>query len=123
MQSKFFIPKPKATGEPGTGKHAEHAVYLTEGGERLFWSAPFPLPEVGDNVTITMNRIGPAIVKGYFSQGAYVGVMTFATEPPKWLRDQQRDVNANDPDWVKQGIGCEFGAEIALPKTNETVNS
>jgi hypothetical protein len=112
--AEYFIPKPKPTGT--TSKHG-HAVYLTESGQRLFWSADFPLPEIGERVVITMNTIGPAIVRGYFSEHGYLGLMTYATRPPKWLRDQnKRNANPNDPEWVKQGIGCEFGAELALPK-------
>jgi hypothetical protein len=54
-----------------------------------------------------------------FVDYGYVGVMTRAEDPPQWLREQRlRDQanprHADKPDWWKQGIGCEFGAEIAL---------
>ena len=56
-----------------------------------------------------------------FVDYGYVGVMTRAEDPPQWLREQRlRDQanprHADKPDWWKQGIGCEFGAEIALEK-------
>jgi hypothetical protein len=42
--------------------------------------------------------------------------MTRATNPPLWLRRQNRQ-SAKDmanPLWMREGIGCEFGTEIAL---------
>lgn len=108
----------------------EFAVYMDENGNPLKWSANFPLPEIGSRVYIILNRIGWAVVKGYFAEAGYLGVMTLATNPPKWLRDQrkrnQKDPRfVNSPDWVKEGIGCEFGAEIQLnpPAGAQTANS
>jgi hypothetical protein len=91
------------------------------GDQRLKWSAPFPLPALGTRVYITMNNIGWASIEGFFAEDGYVGVMTRAEDPPQWLREQRlRDQanprHADKPDWWKQGIGCEFGAEIALEK-------
>jgi hypothetical protein len=93
-------------------------TYAEMDGNLLKWSGSFPLPEVGAHVYITMNNIGWAYVEGYFASAGYLGVMTRATNPPAWLRRQQRErANCpNSPEWVRKGIGCEFGTEIALTK-------
>ena len=124
MKVTYEIKRPKASGETAQieltpGKPQTFALYYNDDEEPLKWSAPFPLPQMGDQIKITMNGIGPATVVGFFEEGGYVGVMTKATNPPKWLVEQrQRDRNrpdfANQPQWYKDGIGCEFGAEIAL---------
>ena len=119
MDERFLIPKPRPTNEIETVESATFSIYLNESGERLKWSGEFPLPEVGSRVYVAMNRIGWAIVKGYFESEGYVGVMTLPTEPPEWLR-AQREEEKRDPkyaelaQWAKEGIGCEFGAEILL---------
>jgi len=94
-------------------------VYRTEAGEDLKWSAKFPLPKIGDHIRITMNGIGEAEVVGFFKEGGFVGVMTRALNPPKWLKDQREKEQKSSsfdslPVWRKEGIGCQFGAEIAL---------
>lgn len=108
---KFFIDRPKSTRKKiGDG----HAEYVTAEGIRLAWSGSMPLPEVGDKITITMNSIGPARVMGYFMEGGYLGVMTKALRPPKWLREQRKEEASRTdmPQWWRDGIGCEFGTEI-----------
>lgn len=114
---KFFIPAPAATSERGRGDTRHCTVYLNSKGQRLLWSASFPLPRIGDRIVITMNGIGPAIVKGYFSEHGYLGVMTRALKPPAWLRKQRKDEakRTDMPQWWRDGIGCEFGSEIELP--------
>jgi hypothetical protein len=92
---------------------------MDDQGQRLYWAALFPVPNVGDRVTITMNGIGPAVVVGYFEEGEYLGVMTKPINPPQWLKDQKRRESksssfASKPQWYKDGIGCEFGCEIKL---------
>lgn len=117
MKAKFFIERPTFTGE-AQGKQGM-TVYTTAEGESLLWSGKgFPLPNIGAQVRITMNNIGPAEVVGYFQEEGYLGVMTRAANPPQWLKDQrERDRknprHADKPQWWKDGIGCEFGTEIA----------
>lgn len=121
---EFLIPRPAETdGDVTRETHDQHSttarVYRTEAGKQLKWSAAFPLPQIGDRVRITMNNIGEAEVMGFFKEGGWVGVMTKALQPPKWLQDQRdRERRSKDfntlPAWRKDGIGCEFGAEIAL---------
>jgi hypothetical protein len=116
MKAKFLIDMPTPAGVKDDG----FALY-DSGEERLRWSAHFPLPAIGTRIYITMNSIGWATVEGFFAEDGYLGIMTRAEDPPQWLRDQrQRDLtnprHADKPDWWKQGIGCEFGTEIALEK-------
>jgi hypothetical protein len=44
--------------------------------------------------------------------------MTNAENPPEYLRKQRERAatryTSETPEWLKRGIGCEFGAEIAL---------
>lgn len=140
MTERFFILTPTPTGR--TVKHPtsnnQMQVYLDASGKEMLWSADFPIPPIGARVFITMNGIGWARVKGYFVSeclsGDYVGVMTLATNPPTWLRRQHREeVKAYNkgaysmPDWQVEGIGCEFGTEIALkrpkPRAKEIVQN
>lgn len=120
----FFIDRPsifvgyvtKATSENSSQKYL---VYRTNEREYLNWSAKFPLPRIGDRIHITMNGIGPANVVGFFKEEGFIGVMTKAINPPQWLvnqREQERKSPKWDslPDWRKQGIDCEFGAEVDI---------
>lgn len=128
-RTAFLIQRPTASGQTITvthddGKTQTFAEYRTKDEESLKWSAKFPLPQIGDEIVITMNSIGPATVVGFFMEHGYVGVMTRATNPPKWLREQnKRDREeparrAGKPQWWIDGIGCEFGAEIKLPRAD-----
>lgn len=131
---RFFILTPAPTGR--TKKHPVGSnmcmVYLDAEGKEMLWSADFPIPSIGQRVFITLNGIGWAVVKGYFESTAggesYVGVMTLATRPPKWLRQQHRAEQrerpatwASRPQWYREGIGCEFGTEIALKRPQQKV--
>jgi hypothetical protein len=110
---RFFIDKLTPAGVKDEG----FALYDFEG-ERLRWSAPFPLPAIGTRIYITMNSIGWATVEGFFAEDGYLGVMTKAENPPQWLLEQRQRAatryTPETPEWLKRGIGCEFGAEIAL---------
>lgn len=121
MTERFFIPKPApvpASPVPGRMGRPDLTVYRTpDDGRDLLWSnTRMPLPEVGQRVFITMNRIGWAVVVGYFEAEGYLGVMTRATNPPLWLRRQRREDQKSGrkmPQWMLDGIGCEYGTEIA----------
>jgi hypothetical protein len=110
----FMIGRPKASGK----KDGHCAIYYTHDEEPLKWSAPFPLPNIGVVIRNTNNGIGPAEVVGYFQKEGYLGLMTKPLNPPEWLVKQQRDQKSMEgydslPNWRKNGIGCQFGAEIA----------
>ena len=113
--TRFYIDLPAFSGRTKEG----FSIYVSREGWDLKWSAAFPLPEVGDHIWILLNNIGWAYVEGYFESDGFLGVMTRATNPPAWLRAQRRRDNRNNPNltaWQKKGIGCEFGAEIALKR-------
>lgn len=117
MPAQFMIDKPMPVRPAAT--NGQMGLYRDASGVEMKWSAPFPLPAIGDRVYITLNSIGWAHVKGYFEEAGYLGVMTLATRPPAWLRDQLRRDQLSGhhlPDWRNRGIGCEFGAEITLTK-------
>jgi hypothetical protein len=124
---KFFILTPTPTDRTETVNHGDGTkndfpVYLNAEGKPLKWSGKFPIPAVGSRVYVTMNGIGWAIVKGFFESCGYVGLMTLPVGPlPKWYKDQRRRERkepnyASKPKWIKEGIGCEFGNELALEK-------
>lgn len=110
--AKFFIPEPVPTGKPAADSTG-FAIYEVDG-QQLKWSGKMPLPKIGDRIEIIMNRIGPGVVKGYFSEAGFLGVMTSADNPPEWLRKQRKEYakDSTKPEWYRNGIGCEFGNEI-----------
>jgi hypothetical protein len=124
VKAEFLIPRPADTdGNVTREKHDQQnmtfMIYRSERGEELRWSAGFSLPKIGDRIRITINSIGEAEVTGFFKEGGFVGVMTKALDPPKWLKEQREKMrNASNfdslPEWLKEGIGCQFGAEITL---------
>jgi len=122
MKERFFILTPTPTGrvmKSPAGSDAQ--VYLDAEGNEMWWYALFSLPSIGQRIYISMNGIGWASVKGYFVSEGYLGVMTLAENPPKWLVDQRQAAKLepsydSEPNWVKEGIGCEFGPEIRLSK-------
>lgn len=113
---RFFILTPTPTDKTKKDNNGnEFPVYLDASGMPMMWSGDFPIPAIGTRVYIRLNSIGWGVVKGYFESCGYVGVMTLPENPPKWLRDQQRrNNNAGSPQWMREGIGCEFGSELSL---------
>jgi len=82
-----------------------HGKAVTVRADVLKWSAPFPLPPVGSEIVVTMNRIGPATVTGYFACEGWLGIRCRPASPPEWYVKQ----NGRDAE------GYVYGAEIALP--------
>lgn len=83
---RFFIPFPNATSEKRKDANGNLLdVYLDERPEPLLWSGDFPLPSINSRVFVKRNNIGPALVKGYYQSGRYVGVMTLPMRSPWWL--------------------------------------
>jgi hypothetical protein len=122
---RFFILTPQATGRTSANTLGKQlAVYLDASGTEMLWSAPFALPAIGQRIYVTMNGLGWAKVRGYFTEHGndawYLGVMTELEKPPAWLRRQRKErMNDKLPQWAKDGIGCEYGAEIALTKPRQ----
>jgi len=115
--NRYMIDRPKASGEK-----VEHcSLYYTHDEEPLKWSASFPLPQLHDIITVTMNGLGKATVVGYFTESGYLGVHVSFHNPPKWWKEQRNREKKNEPErwsrrpqWSKDGIGCVYGAEISL---------
>lgn len=115
--TRYFIDRPEATGAIIDKGETSALEYVTAEGIRLAWSGVMPLPNIGATIDITMNNIGLAHVKGYFMEGGWLGVMTKPINPPAWLRKKRDDDTPETPQWAKDGIGCEFGTEIAIVNT------
>lgn len=122
MTERFFILTPTPTGRTRPGappfQHLGYSIYLDASGKEMLWSADFPIPAVGARVFVTMNGIGWARVEGFFESCGYVGLMIKPTKPPRYYRENTRkaQANPNKPTWMKEGIGCVFGAEVALKR-------
>jgi len=114
--SKFDLPKPQEE----TSLDSAFRLYHSPEVGLMKWSNSRPLPDLGAKIKVTSNGIGPATVIGYFSEtvdeGSYVGVMTVAHNPPKWLKDQNRAgaAKADKPLWYRAGIGCIYGTECEV---------
>lgn len=120
VKERFFIPTPTPTDRTEVGLLCTHAIYLDAEGLAMRWSGKGPIPWIGDQVKVTMNRIGKAEVKGYFvSWGGgtdwYVGVMALPLKPPAYYKRQTAEAKKDPrkPRWMGEGIGCFFGNEIS----------
>nr|WP_286197756.1 hypothetical protein [Variovorax boronicumulans] len=69
------------------------------------WSGADPVPAIGVEVHINVNRIGRAEVVGYGIQGGYLGVMVYPLDPPPWWIAQN---GPPSPD----NASLAFGAEV-----------
>lgn len=70
------------------------------------WSGDEEPPAVGTKILISMNGIGPAIVRGYFVECGWLGVLTEVLSPPDWWVKQ--NVKPGKP----QPLSHAFGVEI-----------
>lgn len=93
----------------------DRGIYLDALDEPMKWSASFgspipsEIPAIGDQVFVSMNSIGPSIVKGYFESCGYVGLMVKPINPPAFFVENCAKAKLR---WQREGIGCVFGAEI-----------
>lgn len=71
----------------------------------LKWSGLEPVPEIGSEVLITINRIGMARVVSYAAFAGYLGLMAYPLNPPDWWICQNGAACADNASLV-------FGAEI-----------
>jgi len=74
-----------------------------EGWQGGQWSGSGAIPAAGDEVTVKINRIGPAVVLRRVLVHGYIGLLVLPLNPPDWYRSQN---GAHAPCTV-------FGAEIA----------
>lgn len=57
------------------------------------WSGTWPIPQIGDKVSINFNQLGEAIVESYFIEHGYFGLATKLIDAPEWHR-KQHDKNS-----------------------------
>lgn len=69
------------------------------------WSGAEPVPAIGDDVHVRINRIGRSKVVGYGVQDGYLGVMVYPLDPPVWW------IKANGEPSPKNAA-LAFGAEV-----------
>ncbi len=68
----------------------------------LLWSGAEPVPAIGAEIIVGMNRIGAARVKGYFSEAGWLGLLCDLHNPPDWHAKQ------NNGDRTGHIFGIEF---------------
>ena len=73
------------------------------------WSGSEPVPAVGDEVQIRVNRIGRTKAVGYGVQDGYLGVMVYPLDPPAWWVVQNGQPSP-------ENAALAFGAELAGPR-------
>lgn len=73
------------------------------------WSGTEPPPHVGEEIFVTMNNCGNAIVTGYFVERNYLGVVCDLINAPEWLIEQN---NGDTRGYV-------FGAEMRSTHNQE----
>lgn len=96
-------------------------AYYTDGGiigaeGDLKWSSAKPPPALGESVKVNFNKLGSAVVKGYFAEAGWLGVLLSLSDPPKWWKEQ----NKSDP----KRLAHVFGTELVgweLEKKREAV--
>lgn len=69
------------------------------------WSGVIEPPAAGACVQVTMNRLGPCKVTGYFVEGGYLGLLVKPLTPPEWY------VKQNGFNATGHAFGAEIGAE------------
>jgi hypothetical protein len=74
--------------------------------DKMKWSGEDEPPAIGTKIRITMNGIGPAIVRGYFVEYGWLGLLTEVLSPPDWWIKQNREPGKPDP------LGHVFGVEF-----------
>ena len=67
----------------GSGRRV--LVYEDADGRVGMWSGAGQLPDIGDEVEVKINGIGPALVVGYFIENGWVGVLVEMADPPEWM--------------------------------------
>jgi hypothetical protein len=102
-----FTAQPTDSGAVDTSAEHHPLYFCDEIQEVLRWSGCRPVPAIGAQVNITMNRIGAARVVGYFGEDGFLGILAVALNPPDWLvRQRERMKRPSDTPCTV------FGAEI-----------
>ena len=62
--------------------------------ERLAWVSTKAIPQIGAEVCVKINGIGRSIVKKYFVEHGFIGLLVQPLSPPDWYIKQN---GANEP--------------------------
>lgn len=71
----------------------------------LKWSGTFPIPQIGDSVSINFSELGTGKVESYFVEHGYVGITVRLDNAPEWHKKQSKGTEFD-------GIAMVFGREI-----------
>lgn len=71
----------------------------------LKWSGVFPIPQIGDSVSINFNELGTGKVESYFVEHGFVGIKVALDKEPEWKKKQHAGTK-------HAGIAMVFGREI-----------
>jgi hypothetical protein len=124
--TRFYIPKPDITDEMVPHElNATHVmrVYLNQDRKPIFWSGVMALPQIGDEIYVKSGKPEPFVVKGYFEEDGYLGVMALPVKrTKKAILQLKREIalerkEGRDPAaWVEEGLRCYFAVEISLTR-------
>ena len=56
--------------------------------DKLQWVCNKPLPKAGDEVHVKINGIGRSVVKKYFVEHGFIGLIVQPQNPPTWYIEQ-----------------------------------
>jgi hypothetical protein len=56
--------------------------------DKLQWVCNKPLPKAGDEVHVKVNGIGRSVVKKYFVEHGFIGLIVQPQNPPTWYIEQ-----------------------------------
>lgn len=73
------------------------------------WSGSYPIPQIGDRVTINFNELGSGVIKSYFVEHGYCGVTVRLDKEPAWKIKQHKGTKY-------AGIAMVFGIELKPTK-------
>lgn len=112
---EYWIDMPTFNGEtvempslsaPGTTQTWYRATSNVDG---MLQCTVSTLPNISDPINITMNSIGPAVVRGYMAEFGMIGIIAEPTSPPDWWVAQ----NAKNAKSKLFGVCGVYPAEIS----------
>ena len=67
---------------------------------KIAWVSNKPIPLVGSEVNVKINGIGHSVVKKYFVEHGFIGLIVQPTNPPTWYKNQNPSKKDSDLyDW------------------------
>lgn len=56
--------------------------------EQLAWVSTYAIPKIGTKLNVKINGIGESIVKKYFVEHGFIGMLVQPLDPPAWYIKQ-----------------------------------